>query len=151
MFPSLLRGWEAVGRGVLGCSTSSLGGVNKESSEASSASKSSGEGGTYGKRFAVVSAKLGSLTYRQIGPRASHHRHMATERDLRYTFFAAVGATQISGKSLQPVFGNGIRACSRAHFGPYPQILFYVVARMVIFKSRNQLQKATRRKVTMLL
>ena len=32
-----------------------------------------------------------------------------------------------------------------------PQILFYVVARMVIFKSRNQLQKATRRKVTMLL
>ena len=34
-----------------------------------------------------------------------------------------------------------------------PQILcfIYVVARMVIFKSRNQLQKATRRKVTMLL
>ena len=27
----------------------------------------------------------------------------------------------------------------------------YVVARMVISKSRNQLQKATRRKVTMLL
>ena len=34
----------------------------------------------------------------------------------------------------------------------FPRFCFiYVVARMVIFKSRNQLQKATRRKVTMLL